>query len=799
MANPRQRLEIGFELWGAFVTRYPWGVILVVLALVAGMVSQVRHVQLAMSPEELLEPDHPARAAHEAYKREFGLDQVLLIGLRPEDPFAPEFLAWLRDLHRELEDEVPYVADTNSLINARVTRGEGDSLIVDDLFENWPQNPEEYKRIREYARANTLYENFVLHKKSGLTFIVMEFGSSGQTENALEGFGEDAFLGQEEVPLLTAAQRGEAVRIVLDILDQRAPPELEVHTVGIPVVEEQGVVVLQANMARFTQAALLSILLLLALIFRRPSGVFLPPLLAIIGLACTAGAAGFRGVPLNLTVQALPSLLLAVSVASSVHLLVVFYQRLDAREARRDAVIQALGHSALPIVFAGLTTAGGMASFASAEMQSVRDIGVLGPAGIVIALLLGLTLLPALLAVLPIKAKRFKEGDAKESSAIGRLVVGAGDLACARPVAVLTVSLLTAACVMLGITQLQFKHDPLRWLPYWNPARQSMEQLSSETGAVATLELLIDTGVENGLHEPKFLSEMEQLHRRIPELERGIDEVIVAGKVLSFVDILRETHRALNENNPDFYTVPAERNLVAQELLLFENSGVDDLEEFVDSSFSKARLSLRMPWADVAEYSDYLPAIEALVRETLAEDVDIELTGFLPVTHASVGVLRSTMIRSYVIALIIITPLMMLLIGSFRGGLVSMLPNLVPLGMALGFMGWIGLELSILSVLAGGLAIGLAVDDTIHVFHQYYRYRGETGDHREAIRRTMSTTGRALFTTTAVLAIAFMVYSLSFMRPLISLSVATTSAILLAFLADIFMAPALLTLLYRRD
>jgi len=326
-----------------------------------------------------------------------------------------------------------------------------------------------------------------------------------------------------------------------------------------------------------------------------------------------------------------------------------------------------------------------------------------------------------------------------------------------------------------------------------------MEKLSLETGAVATLELLIDTGVENGLHQPKLLSAIEELHRRIPELERGIDEVIVAGKVLSFVDILRETHRALNENNPDFYTVPGERELVAQELLLFENSGVDDLEEFVDSSFSKARLSLRMPWADVAEYADYLPAIESLARETLGEDVEIELTGFIPVTFASVGVLRSTMTRSYVIALIIITPLMMLLIGSFRGGLVSMLPNLIPLGMALGFMGWIGLELSILSVLAGGLAIGLAVDDTIHVFHQYYRYLRETGDHREAIRRTMSTTGRALFTTTAVLAIAFMVYSLSFMRPLISLSVATTSAILMAFLADILMAPALLTLLYRRN
>ena len=273
---------------------------------------------------------------------------------------------------------------------------------------------------------------------------------------------------------------------------------------------------------------------------------------------------------------------------------------------------------------------------------------------------------------------------------------------------------------------------------------------------------------------------------------------IFVGKTVSIVDIVKETHRALNENRESHYVVPQDRRVLAQELLLFENSGSDDLEDVTDSLFRKARLSLRMPFVDGMLYAGFIAELEAGLAEILGPDIQFHVTGIGSLFSRTFSVVNVSMATSYALALLIITPLMVILIGDLKRGTAAMLPNLIPIYATLALMGWLDIPLDNSTLLIGCIIIGLAVDDTIHFMHRFHRYYDETDDAREAVRRTLETTGSAMLFTTLVLASGFFVVSFAYMQNARDFGLLAGFATLVAFLADVTIAPALMALLTRR-
>ncbi len=257
---------------------------------------------------------------------------------------------------------------------------------------------------------------------------------------------------------------------------------------------------------------------------------------------------------------------------------------------------------------------------------------------------------------------------------------------------------------------------------------------------------------------------------------------------------MRETHQALNENDPDFYRIPSERALIAQELLLFENSGSDDLEALVDPQFSMANVTLKLPWVDGVQMNAFINLVEKRFAEVIGDEAKLTLTGSTVVFARTFDAVIRSMAQSYVLALAIITPLMILLIGSLRGGLISMVPNLFPILMTLGLMGWLGYAIDFSTVLMGAIVLGVAVDDTIHILHVFQRYFNRSEDARRAVRETLLTTGRAITFTSIVLAIGFGSFTFSAMSNMVALGFFVSFAVVVAFFADVLIAPALLVL-----
>jgi predicted RND superfamily exporter protein len=347
---------------------------------------------------------------------------------------------------------------------------------------------------------------------------------------------------------------------------------------------------------------------------------------------------------------------------------------------------------------------------------------------------------------------------------------------------------------LIGILQLQFSFDSLEWFPEDHPVKVASKKLDSEFGGAMGIELLIDTGQENGLHDPELLRRIDRARQTSRDLQVGL---VRAGKSVSIIDIVKETHQALNGGIADAYSIPNDRRLVSQELLLFENSGNDDLEDVVDSQFSLARYTLRAPMVDGSHYAPFGEELVRIFRKHIGERADVSISGLMVVMSRSFTATIETMMRSYVIALAIITPLMMIVLGSFRLGLIAMIPNLFPIVLTLGLMGALGLPIEMFSLLIGSVALGLAVDDTIHFMHGFRRGYARTGNVEEAVRETLRTTGQALLFTSVVLSLGFFIYVLSDLVNLTNFGFLTAFAIIMAFLADVLLAPALMTVTAR--
>jgi predicted RND superfamily exporter protein len=492
--------------------------------------------------------------------------------------------------------------------------------------------------------------------------------------------------------------------------------------------------------------------------------------------------------------QILPILLLTVGTCGAIHILAMVYRGLSEGRPMEEAISFALGHSGLAVLMASITTAAGLVSFSSARLAQVANLGTIAPVGVLLAFVYVVSLLPALLSFAPLRATRFGAGRDRIHRRISGVLARMGGLASARPRAVVAVSGMLLAVAAIGISRVHYSQYPMRWFPEGDVLRSDTEFIDAHLGGVDSLEIVVDTQERNGLHDPRFLEHLETAIGR----SRLLANDAPINKSISILEVVKETHRALNENRESFYAVPDDRRLLAQELLLFENSGSDDLEEWTDSQFRTARVSLRLPAGDAMRYPPFIAALERVFREQLGDGFDVEVTGLGALFGRTFAAVNPTMGRSYTIALLIITPLMVLLIGNLRGGLVAMIPNLIPVFLTLGLMGALGIPLDNSSLLVGCIIIGLAVDDTIHFMHKFQRYFRETGNAADAVRRTLETTGSALLFTSLCLGAGFTTMLLAYMVNIVEFGMLALFATVVAFLADVVLAPALMVLVTRR-
>ncbi|RUM70089.1 MAG: RND transporter [Sulfurovum sp.] len=793
-----KKLETLMGRFGSFIHDNPFKVLLVLLLLLAFPISHVPKIKMDTSTEGFMHDDDPVLLTYNSFREQFGRDERIVLAIKDDNIFSIDFLTKLKDLHKEIENKVPYVEDVTSLYNVRNTRGDGDKLITDDLLEPFPTTDKEIADIKKRAMESHFYKDLLISQDGKMTTVIIEtdaYSHVGLKKVSVEDEFNDGFddaSTQNSVvkkEFLTDQENHELLESVATIANKYRAKGLEIYVAGSPAVNNALKAQMKADMQKFMRITFLIILVFLFIVFKRISAVFYPLLVILLSLITTVGTMAWAGVAFKLPTQIVPSLLLAVSVGATVHILSIFFDQFNKTGNKKEALSYTLGHSGLAIAMTSITTAIGVGSFSGSAVAPISDLGIFASLGVMVSLLLTLTLLPALLSITKLKPK--------EQAKAGRVDDFMKKMALV-PVkhtkSVLIVGSIIVAISLATATQVKLSHNPLNWFQPDNINRISTNVIDKQMNGTVTIEVVVDTGKENGWIDPIKLEKLNQFSSKVESYQ---DEFTHVGKVISLATIVKETNRALHENREEFYTIPKDGDLVSQELLLFENSGSDDLEDVIDSQFSKARITLKLPWTDTIEAVQVLDFVKAEAEKTFAED-KVETTGMIPLLINTFSQAVYSSVESYILAAIAITFMMMLILGSTRLGLISMIPNLTPIVMGMFIMYVFDMPLDMFTLLIGSIAIGLAVDDTIHFMHNFKRYYLESQDIQLAMEQTFFTTGKAMIITTLVLSFGFYAYMAANMISVQNFGILTGSVIIFALLSDLLLAPALMVVAAKR-
>ncbi len=801
MNNIRLYIEKGFGVFAALVYRHRIKTLILCAAAIGALLTQLPHVTLDPSMEGFLHKQDPALKAYNAFRDQFGRDEVIIVGIRPDNVFDLEFLRTLKSIHAELEATVPYLDEVTSLINARNTRGEADNLVVEDLLERWPRTTEALDQIRARAMAHPMYRNLLLSRDGTFTTIIVRTQASiAPTSDAdlMQGFDEQSADTEPEAAsppthYLTDKQNTEVVQAVDAVVRKYKSQGLRISLAGTPVVTHFLKWAMIRDMRKFMALLVTVVAIALFLMFHRISGVVLS--LGIVGLSflSTLSAMALSGTALKIPTQVLPSFVLAVGVGTSVHILAIFYQRLENGDFKREAIVYAMEHSGLAILMTNMTTAAGLLSFAGADVAPVADLGIFASVGVMLSLVYTVILLPALVSLVPFRYRRASRS-ARSQMLMDRLMAAISTIATTHPRRIVGISAVVILLSIIGASQIRFSHYPLKWFKKDNAIRKDTEMIDDTMRGSMTIEVVLDTGEENGWHSPDRLKRLDAADAAMEALTHADNYV---GKAFSLTTILKEINQALNENRPEAYAIPEDPDLVAQEFLLFENSGSDDLEDFVDSRFSKARFTMKFPFKDAVHYKPFQRMIEAYFHQQFP-DMKLQFTGMISLLARTISNTITSLAESYAIAMVVITLMMVLLIGRLRIGLLSMVPNLAPILLMMGVIGAFHFPMDMFTMMVASIAIGLAVDDTIHFMHNFRRNYEATGDPRQAVHETLHTAGRAMLVTTVVLAAGFFIYMFASLNNIIRFGFLTGITLIGALLSDYFLGPALMVLVNEK-
>jgi len=799
MNRLRDSIEKKFQAAGLWLYGNPCKTLSIMLALVLFLTFQIPSITIDTSSEALLRKTDPSLLQYNAFRDQFGRAELIIIAVEPPDIFNRGFLTMLKAFHEDLENEVPYLRRVTSLINARQTLGGNDELIVRDLLSGWPDRNIDLDKLRDVVMQNPFYSDYIISNDGSIAAVIIETEASVQvddnSENILEGFDDEEPASRKPDAgqrYFSEQENREVVKAINRVVAKHHRNDFILTVSGGPVIVYAFNQATLKDVQRCIVLALLAVSIFLGILFRRLSGILLPIIIIVATLLSTIGIMALLGTPIKITTTIIPAFLLSVGVCDSVHILAIFYREL-ARNRKKDAAIaHALGHSGLAIVMTSLTTMAGLLSFLAADLTAIAEIGIYAATGVMLAFVYTVLLLPALIALFPLKPTTWK---LPKGLNMERPLAGIAAFSTIHAYKILAAGLVLLIIFVPAVFKLKFSHNIVQYFPDNNPYRQNLNYVDAHLNGTITLEIVLDTGRENGLYDPWVLDRIETFSRQIENFHQS---EIHVGKVFSITDILKETNQALNENDPGAYRIPQERDVIAQEFFLFENSGADDLEKIVDSRFSKTRITIKTPWVDAVVCRDFIRVIENKLQDIFGNRATTYSTGLMALLARAISAAIYSMAKSYGIALVVITLMMIFMTGSLKIGLISMIPNLLPIIITMGLMGWMDIPLDLNSLMIGSIALGVVVDDTVHFMYNFQKYYDRHQDPAYAIRKTLTGTGRALLITSLVLCTGFLILMTASLNHLVRFGLFTGITIMIALCADFFLAPALMVAIKGR-
>ncbi len=745
------------------ILRWRWPVLALLVLVTAGFALQIPRMVIEISPEGMRLVGHPETLYYEQYIEQYGSDEVILLELWTEDVFSEESLAVLCRLTDEIR-EYENVDRVVSLCSADDIRGGAGEIRIEPFFEEVPRGEAERQAVRQAVHDNPLYLGNLVSRDDRSTLLVVELDRSG------EDFPRKRRELVGKIQALSAGARADG---------------MELNVAGFPVIATVLPSLMVSDQRIFVPLVLLLIVLTLLAAFRSFWGVLLPLVTVIFSVVWTLGFLVLCGKKVEIVTNVLPPLILVIAMADAVHILAHYQEELGKGRGRNkeEAIRAAAAYILVPCLLTSVTTAVGFASLGVSRVAGIRDLGLLASFGVMAAFVVSITLVPVLLSFLP--TRPFERPARQVHGMLDRFLARLARFNEAHRKGVLVFTVLLLGLAVAGLFRLKVETTLIKYLKEDNPLAIAVRQIEAHITGTSTLDVVFDFQALDEVKEPENL-------RKLETMQSVLDAMPLVTRTASLSDLFKRMHQVFNGGDADDYRLPGTREEVAQYLLLYSMSGdEEDLARYVDDRYRTSVVTARVKTVSSAEMNRFIWE----VREEVANrfpGMDVRVTGITVLSTNSIDAIVKGQIQSLALALAVICVLMGVLFRSARLGLLSMVPNLIPIVVTLGLMGWAGIEINTATAVISCVAIGIAVDDTIHFLSRYRKEFRSGGDEARAAAATLASTGRALVFTSVVLSLGFMVLVFSSFRPIIYFGLLTGVTMISALVGDLILLPVLL-------
>lgn len=741
---------------------------------------QTRTLDFSASSDTLTVKGSDDYLYFEKIKSIFGDDQMTVIAIITKDGIYNRHIFEKIQRLTENIEKIDGIDRVISLTNVENIWSEWDEEIEDfelrvgKLVEEIPQTPEEWALLEKRALENEIYVKNLISVDGKATSInvVLE---DRITEEEL--FGKD-IVGQ-----------------ICRVVEAEKEPGTDIYVTGIPQTKVTTVEYMKRDLRKFIPLTLLLTVVVLIISFRSFRGLFVPMGAVVLSIIWTIGFMGLMEIKFSMVNTVLPSLLVAIGVAYSIHVISAYYQReVEAEDVDddRDVLFASMKHISMPVTVTGFTTMIGFSSLMLSRIPAIRQMGLLAVFGVFGALVIALTFVPAVMSLLGRPRNIALKKDASATGGyLTRYLVALGKFNLKFRFWILLFGFSFFAVASYGIRFIVVDTDFISWFDDESEIVRSRWILHEHLAGSAPFYITVDAHRADGIKEPDVLKKIEDLQRFLendPELKDGVD------KTLSVVDYIKLLNKSIKDGKPSEFRIPDSKEIVAQELLFYESSGGNPrmLDAFVNSDYSMANIVVRTNIVGSNATKHLVAKIDEWARENI-QDATVRTTGTLFLLNKSADEVALGQIRGLATATFVIFIIMSVLFLSVKYGFLSMIPNIYPVVILFGTMGWFGLTLNLSTSIIAAIVLGLAVDNTIHILSRYNFDLKRTRNEHLSMLNTMVSTGRPISFTMATLIVGFGVVSFSDFLPIRHFGMLTGYALIVGMVGDLMILPAIMS------
>ncbi|WP_196139987.1 RND family transporter [Aliikangiella sp. G2MR2-5] len=745
------------------IIQYPWRVIVFFTLFVIILSSGLPNLSISNDFRVYLSKSNPQLKAFEDFEDDYVKSDTatLVVTAKNEDLFNREGLSLIESLTEEAWN-INYAYRVSSIANYTISHADGDDIYSEYLVEDAARlSDEKVKNIKVRALAEQRLVKTLLTSDGKLSIIFITLNLPKDKKNA-------------------------AIEVTTEVEQLRDKYRIQYPNFEI---DNGGSTAFNATLARavakdLTTLLPLSYLIIFGgLVFFLRSAIGSLTIFTLISL-CLISTFGFFGwiSPVLTPIAGFtPSILLSIMVADSVHLLVTYYRHIQSGESKNKAILESLKLNFMPVLITSVTTIIGFLSLNFSASPPYQALGNMVAFGVLVALIFSLVLLPAMLKVIP-------PGKIRQAKAIYRFSSFSNFLI--KYYRLFLVSMLLLTCALVAFIPSNKVSD--NWANYFDNSFELIQLVNRLDGyltGINSLEYSLKPKASHSIFSPEYLAQLDEFESWFISQPKVVN-------VKSLSELMKDLNQVMNADQPEFYRVPDSAELAAQYLLFYEfglpqGLGLNDL---VTIHKDASRFSVSVTNSG----SEELLQLDRLAQNWLQKNANAiepsQATGLgMVFAHIAQRNISSLLFGTF-IALIAISIVLVLVLKSFRFGIISLIPNLVPAAMAYGLwglsFGYIDIALSIVAC----STLGIVVDDTVHFLHKYQLAREQGKDAKAAIKETFERVGLALLTTSLVLSGGFLILAISSMNTSATIGLLMAITLTFALIVDFLLLPTLLIL-----